>query len=74
MARDDGRAPPGTQAPARGGLALTLDGEAIITMKDVCRLENDETLAVLRSAAGVLLRAALQEVPRFHSRRQAEQT
>ena len=43
-------------------------------MKDVCRLENDETLAVLRSAAGVLLRAALQEVPRLHSRRQAEQT
>ncbi len=30
-------------------------------MKDVCRLDNDETLAVLRWAATALLRAALQE-------------
>jgi AcrR family transcriptional regulator len=44
-------------------LALTLGGEAIITMKDVCRLNNDETLAVLRWAATALLRAALQEAP-----------
>jgi AcrR family transcriptional regulator len=42
-------------------LALTLGGEAIITMKDVCRLDNDETLAVLRWAATALLRAALQQ-------------
>jgi hypothetical protein len=32
-------------------------------MKDVCRLDNDETLAVLRWAATALLRAALQESP-----------
>ncbi len=32
-------------------------------MKDVCRLDNDETLAVLRWAATALLRVALQEVP-----------
>jgi AcrR family transcriptional regulator len=42
-------------------LALTLGGEAIITMKDVCRLDNDETLAVLRWAATALLRAGLHE-------------
>jgi hypothetical protein len=44
-------------------LALTLGAEAIITMKDVCRLDNDETLAVLRWAATALLRAALQDPP-----------
>ncbi|HYB28433.1 MAG TPA: helix-turn-helix domain-containing protein [Solirubrobacteraceae bacterium] len=47
----------------QAALALTLGGEAIITMKDVCRLDNDETLAVLRWAAIALLRAGLQEVP-----------
>jgi AcrR family transcriptional regulator len=47
----------------QAALALTLGGEAIITMKDVCRLDNDETLAVLRWAATALLRAAVQEGP-----------
>ena len=32
-------------------------------MKDVCRLDNDETLAVLRWAATAILRAALQDAP-----------
>jgi hypothetical protein len=32
-------------------------------MKDVCRLDDDETLAVLRWAAMALLRAALDEAP-----------
>ena len=32
-------------------------------MKDVCRLDNDEALAVLRWAATALLRAALAEAP-----------
>lgn len=44
-------------------LALTLGAEAIITMKDVCRLDNDETLAVLRWAATALLRTALHDPP-----------
>jgi AcrR family transcriptional regulator len=47
----------------QAALALTLGGEAIITMKDVCRLDNDEALVVLRWAATALLRAALQEAP-----------
>ena len=37
--------------------------EAIFTMKDVCRLDNEETVAVLRWAATALLRAALREAP-----------
>jgi AcrR family transcriptional regulator len=55
--------PPERQRLLQAALALTLGGEAIITMKDVCRLDNDETLAVLRWAARALLRAALQEGP-----------
>lgn len=47
----------------QAALALTLGGEAIITMKDVCRLDNDESLDVLRWAAIALLRTALQEAP-----------
>lgn len=53
--------PPERKRRLQAALALTLGGEAIITMKDVCRLDNDETLAVLRWAATALLRAALQE-------------
>jgi len=55
--------PPGRKRLLEAALALTLGGEAIITMKDVCRLDNDETLAVLRWAATALLRSALQDVP-----------
>jgi AcrR family transcriptional regulator len=47
----------------QAALALTLGGEAIITMKDVCRLDDDEALAVLRWAATALLRAAVGEAP-----------
>ena len=53
--------PPEQMRRLQAALALTLGAEAIITMKDVCRLDNDETLAVLRWAATALLRAALQE-------------
>ena len=53
--------PPERKRRLETALALTLGGEAIITMKDVCRLDDDETLAVLRWAATALLRAALQE-------------
>ena len=55
--------PPERKRLLEAALALTLGGEAIITMKDVCRLDNDETLAVLRWAATALLRSALQDVP-----------
>ena len=47
----------------KAALALTLGGEAIITMKDVCRLDDDEALTVLRWTATALLRAAVGEAP-----------
>ena len=53
--------PPEHKQRLQAALALTLGSEAIITMKDVCRLDNDETVAVLRWAATALLRVALQE-------------
>ena len=44
------------------GLTLTLGTEAVICMKDVAGLENDdEIIATLRWAAGALLRAALDD-------------
>ena len=55
--------PPERKRLLQAALALTLGAEAIITMKDVCRLDNDETLAVLRWSATALLRAALQDAP-----------
>ena len=55
--------PPERKRLLQAALALTLGAEAIITMKDVCRLDNDETLAVLRWAATALLHAALQDAP-----------
>ena len=55
--------PPERKRLLQTALALTLGAEAIITMKDVCRLDNDETLAVLRWAATALLHAALQDAP-----------
>ena len=55
--------PPERKRLLQAALALTLGAEAIITMKDVCRLDNDETLAVLRWAATAILRGALQDAP-----------
>jgi AcrR family transcriptional regulator len=43
----------------RAALALTLGGDALAVMKDVCRLDDDEALEVLRWAAVALLRAEL---------------
>lgn len=44
----------------RCALALTLSVDAMVVMKDVCRIENDkEALGVLRWAAIALLRAGL---------------
>lgn len=45
----------------RAALALTLSIDAMVVMKDVCRLEDGEALAVLRWAARALLRAGLDE-------------
>ena len=45
----------------RAALSLTLGSEALIVMKDVCRLDNRESLEVLRWAAAALLRAGLEE-------------
>lgn len=41
-------------------LALTLGVEALIVMKDVCQLDDDEALSVLRWAATTLLKAGLK--------------
>ena len=48
----------------RAALSLTLGSEALIAMKDVCRLGDEEALAVLRWAAAALLRAGLDEARR----------
>lgn len=42
-------------------LALTLGGDSVVIMKDVCRLDDDEALAVLRWTATTILRAALED-------------
>lgn len=53
----------------KAALALTLGMDALIVMKDVCRLKNDEALEVLRWAAQALLRAGLAETQGTGSRR-----
>jgi AcrR family transcriptional regulator len=46
----------------RAALALTLSIDAMVVLKDVCRIESDkEALAVLRWAATAMLRAGLAE-------------
>lgn len=45
----------------RAALALTLGADAMVVMRDVCRLEQAQALSVLRWAAGALLQAALDE-------------
>jgi AcrR family transcriptional regulator len=42
-------------------LALTLGGDSVVVMKDVCGLDDDEALDVLRWTAEVILRAAFAE-------------
>jgi AcrR family transcriptional regulator len=44
----------------RAALALTLSIEAIVVMKDVCHLDNEEALSVLRWTASTLLQVALK--------------
>lgn len=43
----------------RAALALTLGGDSFVVMKDVCGLEDDEALDVLRWTAMAILRAGL---------------
>ncbi|HEY7692795.1 MAG TPA: hypothetical protein VH816_10685 [Gaiellaceae bacterium] len=45
----------------RAALALTLGGDSMVVMKDVCGLDDDEALDVLRWTAEAILRAALAE-------------
>lgn len=45
-------------------LALTLGGDAIVVMKDVCGLDDDEALEVLRWAAEAILRAGFADLDR----------
>jgi AcrR family transcriptional regulator len=45
----------------RAALALTMGIDSIVTMKDVCGLDDQEALAVLRWVAIILLRAGLKE-------------
>ena len=45
----------------QAALALTLGIDALVVMKDVCRLDDDEALATLEWAATALLRAGLDE-------------
>lgn len=45
----------------QAALALTLGTDSLVVMKDVCGLDDDEALDVLRWAATALLRAGLQQ-------------
>lgn len=47
----------------RSALALTLGMEALVVMKDVCHLSDQEALATLEWAALTLLRAGLENAP-----------
>jgi AcrR family transcriptional regulator len=56
--------PPEQWRRLRAALALTLGTEAVVVMKDVCRIEDgEEILDVLQWAAAALLRAASEEAP-----------
>lgn len=45
----------------RAALSLTLGIDAVVVMKDVCHLDDDEAVAALGWAAAALLRAGLEE-------------
>lgn len=53
----------------RAALALTLGIDSIVIMKDVCRLDDGEALALLRWAATALLRAGLENPPAIEATR-----
>ena len=52
----------------QAALALTLGMDSLVVLKDVCGLEDDEALEVLRWTALAILRAGLAETPRTRSR------
>jgi hypothetical protein len=59
-------APPGDldddrQRRLKAALALTLGMDSVVVMKDVCGLDDEEALDVLRWAAIAILRAGLAE-------------
>ena len=56
-----GRLTEGELRRLRYALALVLSPDAMVVMKDVCRVEEKEALEVLRWAATALLRAGLAE-------------
>ena len=45
----------------RAALALTIGMDSLVVLKDVCGLDNDEALKVLRWTAATILRAGLAE-------------
>jgi AcrR family transcriptional regulator len=45
----------------RAALALTLGSDSLVVMKDICRLDDDEALDVLRWTGMAILRASLTE-------------
>ena len=47
----------------KAALALTLGMDSLVVMKDVCQLDDDEALEVLKWAAMAILRAGLEERP-----------
>jgi AcrR family transcriptional regulator len=51
----------GQRRRLHAALALTMGVESLVVMKDVCRLDDDDALQVLRWAAVALLRAGLEE-------------
>jgi len=53
----------------QAALALTLSIDAMVVMKDVCRLDDAEAQNVLRWAARALLRAGLAEAAATRKRR-----
>jgi len=56
----------------QAALALTLSIDAMVVMKDVCRLDDDDAQDVLRWAARALLRAGLAEASATNGRRAAK--
>jgi AcrR family transcriptional regulator len=53
--------PDDTRRRLRAALALTLGGDSMVVMKDVCGLDDEEALDVLRWTAEAILRAAFAD-------------
>jgi AcrR family transcriptional regulator len=55
--------PADTRRRLEAALALTIGGDSMVIMKDVCGLDDEEALGVLRWAAVSLLRAGIADAP-----------